>query len=97
MPKPGTAGKVALWSNGEHTAARHAPAHRAAVCSSYAGTYIGRDNVLGVGLDHEGHAPYVLTGVVRRVVFDLKPATHEDDPALHAHAAVQSVEAGAGG
>jgi hypothetical protein len=30
-------------------------------------------------------------------VFDLKPAAHEDEKALHEHAAVQAVGAGAAG
>ena len=36
-------------------------------------------------------APYALTGTVKTVVFDLKPATHQDEQALHEHAQAQAV------
>jgi arylsulfatase len=34
---------------------------------------------------------------VRKVVFDLKPAVHEDEKALHEHAQVQAIGHGAAG
>jgi len=34
---------------------------------------------------------------VKKVVFDLKPATHEDEQALHEHAQVHAVGEGAAG
>jgi len=34
---------------------------------------------------------------VKKVVFDLKPATHQDDKALHEHAQVQAIGHGAAG
>ena len=58
---------------------------------------IGRDNGLVVDLDYEDKAPYAFTGTVKKVVFDLKPATHEDEQVLHAHHAHQSVAQGAAG
>ena len=36
---------------------------------------IGRDNGLVVDRAYEDKAPYVFTGTVKQVVFDLKPAT----------------------
>ena len=51
--------------------------------SGYAGMDIGRDNGLVVDLAYEDKAPYPFTGTVKKVVFDLKPAAHEDEKALH--------------
>jgi arylsulfatase A-like enzyme len=42
-------------------------------------------------------APYAFTGTVKKVVFDLKPATHQDEQALHQHAQIQGVGEGAAG
>ena len=58
--------------------------------SGYAGMDIGRDNGLVVDRAYAAKAPYPFTGTVKNVVFDLKPAKHEDEKALHeaaAHAA----------
>ena len=41
-------------------------------------------------------AELLLAGV-KKVVFDLKPATHEDEKALHEHAQVQAIGHGAAG
>lgn len=65
--------------------------------SSYAGMDIGRDNGLVVDLAYQNKAPYVFTGTVKKVVFDLKPATHEDEQALHEHAQVHGIGEGASG
>ncbi len=65
--------------------------------SSYAGMDIGRDNGLVVDRDYEDKAPYPFTGTVKEVVFDLKPAHHEAEMALHAHAAIQAVGQGGPG
>jgi nucleoside-diphosphate-sugar epimerase len=65
--------------------------------SSYAGMDIGRDNGLVVDLAYEDKAPYSFTGTVKKVVFDLKPATHEDEKALHEHAQVHAIGEGAAG
>lgn len=65
--------------------------------SSYSGMDIGRDNGLVVDRAYEDKAPYAFTGTVRRVTFDLKPATVAKEQELHAHAAVQQVGAGAAG
>ena len=58
--------------------------------SGYAGMDIGRDNGLVADRAYAAKAPYAFTGTVQKVVFDLKPAKHEDEQALHeaaAHAA----------
>ena len=65
--------------------------------SSYAGMDIGRDNGLVVDLDYEDSALYAFTGTVKKVVFDLKPATHEDERALHEHAQMHGIGQGAAG
>ena len=65
--------------------------------TSYSGMDIGRDNGLVVDLDYEDKAPYAFTGTVRKVVFDLKPATHEEEKALHVHDIHQVVAAGVAG
>jgi uncharacterized membrane protein len=65
--------------------------------SSYAGMDIGRDNGLVVDLAYEDKAPYPFTGTVKKVIFDLKPAAHEDEKALHEHAAMLAIGHGAAG
>jgi arylsulfatase len=94
--KPGTGGNVTLWAGekqiGEGKMARTVPV----AFSSYAGMDISRDNGLVVDLDYEDKAPYIFTGTVKQVVFDLKPATaHEDEQALHEHASLSAVAHGA--
>ena len=50
---------------------------------------MSRDNGLVVDLAHENKAPYVFSGAVKAVVFDLKPATtHDDEKSLHEHASI---------
>ena len=66
-------------------------------CTSYAGMDVGRDNGLVVDLAYEDKAPYAFTGTVKNVVFDLTPATHEDEQALHEHAQIQALGHGAAG
>jgi arylsulfatase len=58
---------------------------------------ISRDNGLVVDLDYEDKAPYVFTGTVRNVVFDLMPLKHDEEKALHEHALGHLVGHGAGG
>ena len=95
--KPGTPGTVTLYANGK-VIGEGKMAHTVPVAfSSYAGMDIGRDNGLVVDLDYEDKAPYPFTGTVRTVTFDLKPAIHEDEQALHEHAAVQAIGQGAAG
>ena len=45
---------------------------------------IGRDNGLRVDRKAYGDkSPFPFTGSVKKVVFDLKPAAHEHEKALH--------------
>ncbi|HTT50693.1 MAG TPA: arylsulfatase [Streptosporangiaceae bacterium] len=95
--KPGTGGTATLWVNGQLAGEGKMPRTVPIAFSSYAGMDIGRDNGLVVDLAYEDRAPYPFTGTVRSVVFDLQPATHEDEQALHAHAQAHAVgEAAAG-
>jgi len=65
--------------------------------SSYAGMDVGRDNGLVVDLAYEDKAPYQFTGTVKKVMFDLKPATHEDERAIHEHAQIHGIGESAAG
>ena len=51
--------------------------------SGYSGMDIGRDNGLVVDRAYADEAPYAFTGTVKKVVFDLKPGSHDDEKALH--------------
>jgi arylsulfatase len=95
--KPGTGGTVTLHANGKVIGEGKMPHTVPIAFSSYAGMDIGRDNGLVVDLDYEDRAPYPFTGTVHKVVFDLKPATHEDEKALHEHAQVHGIGQGAAG
>jgi len=95
--KPGTSGIVTLWVNGKLVGEGKMPHTVPIAFSSYAGMDIGRDNGLVVDLAYEDQAPYPFTGTVKKVVFDLKPATHEDEKTLHEHAQVHAFGHGAAG
>ncbi|HUK71485.1 MAG TPA: arylsulfatase [Streptosporangiaceae bacterium] len=95
--KPGTGGTVTLWANGRQIGEGRIDHTVPVAFSSYAGMDVGRDNGLVVDRTYEDKAPYAFTGTVRKVVFDLRPATHEDERALHEHAAVQAIGHGAAG
>ena len=92
--KPGTGGKVTLWANGKQVGEGTMPRTVPVAFSSYAGMDISRDNGLVVDLDYEHKAPYVFTGTVKQVIFDLKPAIHDDEHALHQHASLNAVAQG---
>jgi arylsulfatase A-like enzyme/uncharacterized membrane protein len=96
-PRPGTGGTVTLWVNdrqiGEGRLERTVPV----AFTSYAGMDIGRDNGLVVDGRYKNRAPYVFTGLVKKVVFDLKPSYHENEQDLHEHASMQAVGQGASG
>ena len=94
-PKPGTGGKVTLWANDKQIGEGRIPRSVAMLFTSYAGMDIGRDNGLVVDRAYEDKAPYTFTGTVKQVVFDLKPAHHEAEQALHEHEQMQAVGIGA--
>ncbi|MGO9282303.1 MAG: sulfatase-like hydrolase/transferase [Mycobacterium sp.] len=96
-PTPGSGGHVSLWAGDELIGEGDMPRTVPIAFTSYAGMDIGRDNGLVVDRDYEKKAPYPFTGTVKEVVFDLKPAHHEAEMALHAHAAIQAVGQGADG
>ncbi|MBV8218407.1 MAG: hypothetical protein JO325_08075 [Solirubrobacterales bacterium] len=62
--------------------------------SGYAGMDIGRDNGLPVDRAYGDRSPYAFTGTVKKMVFDLKPAAHQEEEALHQHGSVHGVAAG---
>ena len=65
--------------------------------SFYAGMDIGRDNGTTVDAAYRDKAHYAFTGTVKKVVFDLKPAMHEDERKRHEAAHHAAVAAGAAG
>ena len=95
--KPGTGGHVSLFVNDEQVGEGDMPRTVPVTFTSYSGMDIGRDNGLVVDRAYEDKAPYAFTGTVKKVVFDIKPATHEDQEALHEHAALHAVAAGVAG
>jgi arylsulfatase A-like enzyme/uncharacterized membrane protein len=96
-PKPGTGGTVTLWANDRQIGEGRIDHTVPVGFSSYAGMDISRDNGLVVDRAYEDKAPYAFTGIVKKVVFDLKPAAHDDEKVLHEHAQVQAVGQGAAG
>jgi arylsulfatase len=90
-PKPGSGGHVTLFIDDEVVGEGDMPMTVPVTFTSYSGMDIGRDNGLVVDLAYEDKAPYAFTGTVKNVVFDLKPGTHEDEKALHEHAAIHAV------
>jgi arylsulfatase len=97
QPQPGSGGTVTLWANERQIGQGTMPHTVPVAFSSYAGMDIGRDNGLVVDLAYEDKAPYSFTGTVHKVIFDLKPAAHEDEKALHEHAQTQAMGHGAAG
>jgi len=96
-PQPGSGGTVSLWANERQIGQGRMPHTVPVAFSSYAGMDIGRDNGLVVDRAYENKAPYAFTGTVHKVIFDLKPAAHEDEKILHEHAQAQAVGHGAAG
>lgn len=82
-PIPGTGGQVTLYADDKKIGEGNMPKTVAVAFSSYAGMDVGRDNGLVVDRDYEDKAPYVFTGTVKKVIFDLKPNSHEDEKKLH--------------
>jgi arylsulfatase len=95
--KPGTGGHVTLFVNDEPVGEGEMPHTVPIAFTSYSGMDIGRDNGLVVDLAYEDKAPYAFTGTVKKVVFDLRPMSHEDEQAHHTHHAVENLAHGAAG
>ena len=97
QPTPGAGGNVTLWANDRQIGEGRMEHTVPIAFSPYSGMDIGRDNGLVVDRAYEDKAPYAITGAVKQVTFDLKPATLAKERELHAHAAVQQVGAGVAG
>ncbi|MDI9599869.1 MAG: arylsulfatase, partial [Acidobacteriota bacterium] len=97
QPTPGTGGNVTLFANDKGIGAGRIDKTISLIFTTYAGMDMGRDNGGVVDLAYEDRAPYAFTGTVKKVVFDLKPADHESEQALHEHEQTQAVGAGAAG
>ncbi len=95
--KPGTGGLVTLWANAEQIGEGRIERTVPVTFSSYAGMDVSRDNGLVVDRRYKDKAPYVFTGTVKKVIFDLKPSLHESEQDLHEFAAMQAVGQGAAG
>jgi arylsulfatase len=93
-PRPGTGGAVSLWCGDRKIGEGEMPRTVPVFFTSYSGMDVGRDNGLVVDLEYEDLAPYAFTGTVKRVVFDLEPAGHDDERALHEHSSIHAVAHG---
>jgi len=83
-PKPATGGEVTLLVDDKPVASGRMDHTVPIRFSAYAGMDIGRDNGGVVDLSYEDRAPFAFTGVVKRVVFDVRPhQSDEDEHALH--------------
>ncbi len=76
-------GTVSLYANDEKIGEGRIERTVGVRFSGYAGMDVGRDNGLPVDRAYAAKSPYPFTGTVKKVVFDLKPGTHEDEKALH--------------
>ena len=76
-------GTVSLYANDEKIGEGRIERTVAVRFSAYAGMDVGRDNGLPVDRAYAAKSPYPFTGTVKKVVFDLKPGSHEDEKALH--------------
>ena len=72
---------MTLWANGQLIGEGNMPHTVPVAFSSYAGMDVGCDNGLVVDRAYEDKAPCAFTGTVKKVVFDLKPATNDDERA----------------
>lgn len=96
-PKPGSGGHVTLFVNDEKVGEGDMPQTVGMSFTSYSAMDIGRDNGLVVDLDYEDQAPYAFTGTVNNVVFDLQPASIDEEQTLHAHATHNAMANGVAG
>ena len=81
--EPSTGGTVSLYANHAKIGEGRMDRTVAVRFSAYAGMDVGRDNGLPVDRSYAARSPYPFTGTVKKVVFDLKPGTHDDEKALH--------------
>ena len=97
----GAGGTVSLYANDEKIGEGRMESTVAVRFTAYAGMDVGRDNGLPVDRAYAAKSPYPFTGTVKKVVYDLKPGTHDDEKALHeegAHvAAAHGISALGGG
>jgi arylsulfatase A-like enzyme/uncharacterized membrane protein len=96
-PKPGTGGHVTLFANDKEIGKGTIPHTVAMLYTTYAAMDIGRDNGGVVDLAYEDKAPYAFTGTVKEVVFDLHPASLQEERDLHHHSSTQAVGHGLAG
>ena len=84
--KPATPGDVTLIVNGLKVGGGRLGHSVPFGFSGYSGLDVGRDNGLVVDRTYADRAPFVFTGTVRKVVFDVAPhLAVADEFALHAH------------
>jgi arylsulfatase len=95
--KPGTGGHVSLFVNDDKVGEGDMPRTVPVTFTSYSGMDIGRDNGLVVDRAYEDRAPYAFTGTIKQVVFDIKPASADDEQAIHEHSALHAVAGGVAG
>ncbi len=80
----GDRGQVTLWANdeqiGEGTIAQDGAASPSRATPAWTSD---ATTACVVDLAYEDKAPYVFTGTVKKVVFDLKPVASDDHQALH--------------
>ena len=76
-------GTVSLYANDEKIGEGRIERTVAVRFSAYAGMDVGRDNGLPVDRAYAAKSPYAFTGTVKKVVFNLRPGSHEDEKALH--------------
>jgi arylsulfatase A-like enzyme len=85
-PKPATGGEVTLYVNDEPVGGGRIEHTNPVRFSAYAGMDIGRDNGMPVDRDYADRSPFVFTGTVKKVVFDINPhPSDEHEQELHEH------------
>ena len=82
-PERAAGGTVSLYANDRRIGEGRIEKTVLIRFSGYSGMDIGRDNGLVVDRAYEEKAPYAFSGTVKKVVFDLTPAAHEQEKALH--------------
>jgi hypothetical protein len=92
--EPGSGGTVTLYANNAKIGEGRLDKTVSVRFTGYAGMDIGRDNGLPVDRAYKDRSPYPFTGTVKKVVFDRKPGTYQDEEALHHHGSTQAVAAG---